>query len=154
MLAPFYIQKGLRAIDKMYFSVFNPRIKEKKSMSYGKGRWQIRKWVGTYPKRPDLWDVASEVIITICKEEMTDEGLVDAGYEDMDMRVITAIGKSNYWKASWKKKIAEMDWRNERKRRQADEQLEYESKYAAGQIWHSMHEPQVILDGQCYRWKQ
>ena len=121
-------------------------------MSFGKGRWQVRKWVGTYPERLDLWDIDSEVIMTICKESYSqDRGLYDAGYEEMDMRVITAIRKSNYWKADYKKKIAEMDWKNERMERQAEAQLEYEAKYAAKRVWRAMHEPTVCLSGK--EWK-
>jgi len=154
MLAPKYIREGLRAIDSLYFAVFNPQVKEPKSMSYGRGRWQVRKWVGTRPRRLDLWNCRgySEVILTICKEAYSQErGLYDAGYEEMDWRIITAIGESNYWKNQWKKKIADMDWQNERKRKQAEEQLEYESKYAAKKIWRWKHEPTVHLSGKSWR---
>ena len=151
MLAPNYIQKGLKAIDRNYFAVFNPCILDGKSMSYGRGRWQVRKWAGIYPKRPDLWDIESEVIMTICREEMTDEGLVDAGYEDIDGRVVSAIGESNYWKAQWKENLADMDWRNEKRERQAEAQLEYESKYVAKRIWRQRHEPTINLSGK--EWK-
>ena len=147
MLAPNYIQKGLKAIDKMYFAVFNPCILEGKNMSWGRGRWQVRKWTGVYPKRPDLWDIESDVIFTICKEEMTDEGLVDVGYEEIDERAISAIGESNYWKAQWKKNLQDMDWRNERRSRLEKAQLEYESKCAAKSIWRNYHEPTVHLSG-------
>ena len=147
MIAPLYIQRGLKTIDSLYFGVFNPCILEGKNMSLGRGRWQVRKWSGIIPKRLDLWDIESEVIMTICKEEMTDEGLVDAGYEDIDMRVLHAFSRSNHWKNNWKRKIADMDWRNERKRRSAESQLDYESRYAAKRIWRAMHEPTVHLSG-------
>ena len=105
MLAPDYIQRELRGIDSMYFAVYNFCITDRKSMSAGRGRWQVRKWAGVYPKRFDLWDVESEVIITICKEEMTDRGLVDAGYEEVDERVVSAIRESHWWKLDYKRKI-------------------------------------------------
>jgi len=152
MDAPKYIQDGLRANDSMYFAVFNPNIEEPKNMSHGKGRWQVRKWNGVYPKRLDLWDIDSEVIMTLCKEAYSeDKGLYDAGYEEIDGRVITAIGRSNYWKADYKRKIVEMDWKNERMERQAEAQLEYESRYAARRIWRSLREPTVHLSGK--EWK-
>lgn len=153
MHVPRYIKEELKLIDKMYFCIYNSKILDKKSMSYGKGRWQVRKWVGNRPKRLNLWNCYgySDVIFTICKEEMTDMGLVDAGYEEMDRRVITAIRKSNYWKAQWKQKVADMDFRNDRKREQAIEQFDYESKYAAKRVWRAMHEPQVCLPGK--EWK-
>ena len=150
MFAPNYIQKGLKAIDGMYFAVFNPNVKG--GMSAKKGRWQVRKWLGVYPKRLDLWDTdMSEAILTICKEEMTDDGLVDAGYEDIDSRVIFAIRKSHYWKLDWKRKIAEMDWKNDRLRRQADAELDYQSKYVARQAWHMEREPHICLSGKDWR---
>jgi len=154
MYASRYLQEELKAIDRMFFAVFNPDIKEQGSMSYGKGRWQVRKWVGIYPKKLDLWNCRgySEVIVTICKEAYSQgRGLYDAGYEEMDRRVITAIGESNYWKNQWKKKIAEMDLRNARKEKQAEEQLDYESKYVAKRIWRQKHEPTVALSG--IEWK-
>lgn len=122
-------------------------------MSRGKSRWQIRKWAGIYPKSPTLWNESnSEPILTICKEVYAeDRGLYDAGYEDMDRRVIFAIRKSNWWKLDYKRKIAEMDWRNEKKERQADAQFEYESKYVAKRIWRGMHEPTVHLSGKEWR---
>lgn len=148
-----YINKELRLIDSMYFLVFNPSIKSRKNMSYGKGRWQIRKWSGIYPKKLNLWDCYgySKVIMTICKEEITQDGLVDVGYEDVDRRVITAIRESNYWKADYKRKLEVIDWHNERLERQGVEQLEYESRYAAKRIWRALHEPQVCLSGK--EWK-
>ena len=151
MLAPDYIQRGLRGIDSMYFAIFNPCILDRKSMSAGRGRWQVRKWGGIHPKRLDLWDTESEVIMTICKEEMTDRGLVDPGYEEMDIRVVTAIRKSNHWKNQWKKKIAELDWSNEKLERQANDELDYQSKYVARQAWHMEREPTVNLSGK--EWK-
>ena len=153
MSAPKYIIQGLEAIDSQFFAVFNPCIKERKNMSFGKGRWQIRKWNGIHPERLDLWDCYgySDVIMTICREEVTEDGLIDAGYEEMDWRVVTAIRESNYWKAQWKKKIADMDWRNEKRERQAQAQFNYETKYAAERIWRNYHEPTVHLSGK--EWK-
>ena len=147
MLTPIYIQKGLGLIDKCYFAVFNPRVRG--GMSANRGRWQVRKWKGGYPKRLDLWNTdMSEVIMTICKEAVTEaSGLIDVGYEEMDRRVITAIRKSNWWKLDYKRKIADMDWRNEKKERQANAQLEYEAKAASKSIYRVMHEPQVYGSG-------
>ena len=153
MLAPRYIQQELRTIDSLYFGVFNPKIKHGKSMSYGRGRWQIRKWTGTIPKRLDLWSCLgySEVIFTLCQEEMTDMGLVDVGYRDIDIRCVEAIRRSNYWKAGWKKKLAEIDWRNEINEKQAKAELEYESRYVAKRIYRYLHEPTITLSGK--QWK-
>ena len=144
-----YIQEELKLIDRQYFAIFNPRIRDRKSMSYGRGRWQIRKWTGVRPKRLDLAFCYgySEIIFTVCQESVTNEGLVDVGYEALDRRVITAIRKSNYFKNKWKQKLAAMDWRNEKKRRFAEAELEYESRYAAKRIWRNLHEPTVHLSG-------
>ena len=149
MIAPRYIREGLQSINSMYFAVFNPCIMERKSMSAGRGRWQIRKWTGVFPKRFDLWNCYgySDVIFTICKEDMTEMGLVDAGYEEIDMKSVEAIRESNYWKADYKKKIADLDWSNEKLERQANAELDYESKYVAKRIWRSLHEPTVHLSG-------
>jgi len=149
MRVPNFITQELKAINKLYFAVFNPCIKEPKSMSYGRGRWQVRMWEGNSPKRFDLWNCYgySDVIFAICKEEMTDEGLIDAGYKEMDMRVITAIKRSNHWKADYKKKIEDIDWNNEMLERKAKERLEYESKYMAKKIWRNLNEPTVFLSG-------
>jgi len=150
MICPNYIQKELKKIDGTYFAVFNPCVKG--GMSNGKGRWEVRKWIGVHPKRLDLWDTdMSEVIMVICKEEMTDEGLIDAGYEDVDRRIITAIGKSHYWKLDYKKKIADLDWHNEKMEREANSELEYQSKYVAKRVWRGLHEPTVHLSGK--EWK-
>jgi len=149
MIAPRYITQGLRAIDSLYFAVFNPYVKG--GMSAKKGRWEVRKWVGIHPKRLDLWDIESEVIMTICKEEVTDMGLIDAGYEEIDGRVVNAIGESHYWKLDYKKKLADMDWRNEKKERVANDELDYQSKYVAKRIWRGLHEPTVCLSGK--EWK-
>ena len=152
MLAPQYITKELKEIDGLFFTVFNPRVKG--GMSNGRGRWQVRKWVGNRPKKLDLWNCYgySDVIMTICKEAVTEKsGLIDIGYEEMDRRVVTAIRKSNHWKNQWKQKIADMDWRNEKKERQANAQLEYEAKAASKSIYRVMHEPQVYLSGK--EWK-
>ena len=151
MIASNYVTQGLKTIDSLYFAVFNPCVNG--GMSNRKGRWQVRKWVGNRPLRFDLWDCYghSEVIMTICKEEMTDMGLIDAGYEEIDGRVVSAIRESNYWKADYKRKIEEMDWRNERKRRLADAQLDYESKCAAKSIWRNYHEPTVHLSGRDWK---
>lgn len=153
MIAPSSIIQGLKAIDILLFAVFNPCIKEGKNMSFGKGRWQVRKWTGNIPKRLDLWNCYgySDVIFTICKEEMTDEGLIDAGYKEMDMRVITAIKRSNHWKADYKKKIEDIDWNNEMLERKAKEQLEYESRYMAKKIWRNLNEPTVFLSGESWK---
>ena len=150
MIAPRYIQKELQLVDSMYFAVYNPHVKG--GMSAKKGRWQVRKWLGIYPKRFDLWDTdASEVIMTICREEVTDRGLIDTGYEKIDRRVINAIRKSHYWKLDAKRKIAEMDWRNERKTRQANAELDYQSKYVARRVWHIEREPTIHLSGKDWR---
>ena len=150
MIAPLYVTQGLRAIDSLYFAVFNPHVKG--GVSAKKGRWQIRKWIGSYPKRFDLWNTEmSEVIMTICKEEVTDMGLIDAGYEEVDGRVVNAIGESHYWKLDYKRKLAEMDWRNEKKERSANDELDYQSRYVAKRIWRSRHEPTVNLSGK--EWK-
>ena len=153
MIAPLYIQRELAGVDSLYFAIFNPRIRDKKNMSYGKGRWQIRKWTGICPKRLDLWGCSgySEVIMTICKEEMTHEGLVDAGYENIDRRVITAIRESNYWMADYKRKLDEIDWNNENLERKAKAEFEYESKWVAKNIWRKFKEPTVLLSGK--EWK-
>ena len=135
----------------MYFAVFNPHIRDGKSMSYGRGRWQIRKWTGICPQPLQKWDYASEVIFTLCQEEMTDEGLVDVGYKDLDQRAITAIRKSNDWKAQWKEKLAEIDFRNERRRRFEETELDYQSKLVAKNIWRHLHEPTITLSGK--QWK-
>jgi len=149
MEAPRYVQEELASINSMFFAVFNPNIEDGKNMSHRKARWQIRKWQGIYPKPLRLWREFSEPIMTICKEEVTDDGLIDAGYEDLDRRVITAIKMSNRWKDNYKKNLDDMDWRNERRRRQAHAQFEYESKYAAKRIWRHLHEPTVHQSG---RW--
>ena len=152
MITPRYLTQELKAIDSMYFIVFNSCILDRKSMSAGRGRWQVRKWVGIYPKRLDLWDTEmSEVIITICKEEMTDRGLVDVGYEDIDRRVINAIRESHWWKLDWKRKVADVDWNNEKLERQADAELDYQSKYVARRAWHMEREPTINLSGK--EWK-
>ena len=136
----------------MYFAVFNPNIREKSNMSYGTGRWQIRKWKGVFPKRLDLWDTdMSEVIMTICKEEVTDRGLVDVGYEGIDRRVIDAIRESYWWKVRWKKKVADIDWNNEKLERQANAELDYQSRYVASRVWHAAREPTVHLSGKEWR---
>jgi uncharacterized protein YdaT len=132
-----FIQRELRLINEMYFCVYNPE----------KGRWQVRKWQGIFPKRLSLWREFSENILTIRREKMTDEGLVDDGYMDMDMRTVDAIRASHWWKLRWKKKIAEMDWRNEMREQKADEEMEYQSKYTARRIWRHMHEPTVHQSG-------
>jgi len=149
MEAPRYIQKELALINPMYFAVLNPCIREGTNMSYGRNRWQVRKWTGTYPKSMRLWDTQfSEPILTICKEEYSQElGLYDAGYKEIDMRDIDAIRQSHWWKLRWKKNIQELDWRNEKRQRQAKDQLEYESKYAAKKIWRHLHEPTVHQSG-------
>lgn len=151
MLAQSYLQRELRGIDSMYFTVFNPCIVDRKSMSAGRGRWQVRKWCGIFPKRLDLWNEESEVIITICKEEMTDRGLVDAGYEDIDERVVSAIRKSHWWKLDYKRKLEAVDWNNEKLERQANAELDYQSKYVAGRAWHMEREPTVHLSGKEWR---
>lgn len=153
MITPRYIREGLRSINDLYFAVFNPHIRDRKSMSYGRGRWQIRKWTGCTPKRQDLWDCHgySEIIFTICQEEMTEYGLQDVGYKDLDMRCVTAIRRSNYWKAEWKKKVSEIDFKNERRRRLADSELDYQSKLVARNIYRHLHEPQICLSGK--NWK-
>ena len=153
MICPRYITQELKAIDSMYFAVFNPCIIERKSMSAGRGRWQVRKWVGNRPKRLDLWNCYgySEVIMTICKEEMTDRGLTDVGYEDIDRRVIDAIRESHWWKSDWKRKVADIDWNNEKLERQANAELDYQSKYVAKRVWRSWREPTINLSGK--EWK-
>ncbi len=141
MTAQSFIQRELRLIDKNYFAIYNDT----------KRRWQIRKWLGIYPRKLYLWKEFSENILTIRKEEMSDEGLRDIGYEGIDMRVIHAIRESHWWKLKWKQKIAEMDFRNARKEKQMMEQFDYESKYAAKRVWRSMHEPTVHLSGKSWR---
>lgn len=153
MNAPKYIQRGLKDIDGLYFAVYNSNIREGKSMSFGRGRWQVRRWTGNSPKRLNLWNCYgySEEIMTVCEEKVTDMGLEDAGYEDIDWRVVLAIGESNWWKLRWKQKIAEMDARNAKKEELQGAELEYESRYAAKHIWRSMREPTVHLSGKEWR---
>jgi len=153
MIACNLIQRELRLIDSMYFAVYNPHISDGKSMSCGKGRWQVRKWAGVFPKRLDLWDCYgySEVVYTMCKEEMTDLGLVDAGYRQMDMRAIADIRKSDWFLANWEREIAEMDWRNEKRSRFEEAELDYQSQYYAKRIWRVRHEPTIILSGKEWR---
>lgn len=153
MKADNLIQRELKLIDGLYFAVYNPMIKDGKSMSYGKGRWQIQKWIGTTPKRLHLWDCHgySEVIYTICEEEMTDLGLVDAGYKEMDMRIIADIRESDWLKANWKREIAAMDWRNEKRSRFEEAELEYQSIYYAKKVWRVRHEPTINLSGKEWR---
>lgn len=153
MITPRWIQRELKLIHPMYFAIFNPHVRTKTSMSYGKGRWQIRKWIGAYPKKLDLWDTsASKNIMTICKETYnSDKGLHDTGYEEIDMRVIYAIRKSHWWKLNWKEKIADMDWRNEKMERDAIKELDYQSRHISKLVWRKLHEPTVILSGK--EWK-
>lgn len=141
MLAQSFIQKELRLINEMYFAIHNPEV----------NRWQIRKWYGIYPKSLSLWKECSENILTIRKEEVSDDGLQDVGYENIDMRVIHAIRESHWWKLKWKQKVAEMDLRNEKKSNSLVEQFGYESKYAAKRVWRAMHEPTVNLPGKEWR---
>lgn len=142
MIAPEWIQKELGLIDSMYFAVFNPE----------KTRWQIRKWIGVYPKKFFLWKEFSENILTICREEYTsDRGLQDVGYMDMDRRTIDAIRESHWWKLDYKRKIQELDERNDKREQRSKDQLEYESKYVAKRVWRSMHEPTVHLSGKEWR---
>lgn len=139
----------------MYFLIYNPRIRERKNMSYGKGRWQVRKWVGIYPRKLSLWNTdMSEVIMTICKEEMSENGLIDAGYEKVDIRVIDAIRESHWFLLKAKEKVAAMDWRNEKRVRFINDELDYQSKYVAKRVWRDWREPTVNLDGNCYRWSK
>ncbi len=154
MITPNYITQELKAIDSMYFAVFNPYVKN--GMSAKKGRWQVRKWIGVFPKRLDLWNCHgySEIIMTICKEDMTDRGLVDVGYEDIDRRAIDAIRASHWWKSDWKRKVADIDWRNERMVRATNAELDYQSKYVAKRVWRNWKEPTINLDGKCYRWSK
>lgn len=150
MLAPRHIQKELRNIDNMYFATFNSHVKS--GMSAGEGRWQVRKWLGVYPRRLDLWATdMSEAVMTISKEEVTDRGLVDAGYQEISIVDVDAIRESHWWKLDWKKKIAAMDWGNEKKERFANDELDYQSKYVAKKIWRMRHEPTVHLSGK--EWK-
>jgi len=154
MNTPRWIREELKLINSMYFAVFNPYVRDS-SISYGKGRWQIRKWLGCMPKRLDLWNTdASEVILTICDEQYSEiMGGYDAGYEEIDQRVITAIRKSHYWKVSWKKKVAEIDFNNDELERRANQRLEDESKMVAKRIWHANREHDVFFDGKCEAWK-
>ena len=147
MIVPRHLQKELELINGNYFAVFNPEVRG--GMSAKNGRWQIRRWLGVYPRRLDLWDTdMSEAILTICKEEYSSEkGLHDAGYKSLDMRDVKAIRESHWWKLGWKEKIAAMDWRNEKHRRQADAELDYQSKYVARRAWHMEREPTVHLSG-------
>lgn len=149
MTAPKYITQGLKAINSLYFAVYNPKINEPKNMSNGKARWQIRKWTGNNPKKLDLWNCYgySEVIMTICKEAVTDEGLIDIDYQDLDVRVLTAIKKSDRWKEDYKRKIEEIDWNNESNERKARSECEYQSKYIAKKFFQQMNEPTVFLSG-------
>lgn len=153
MIAPEWIRKELQTVDQMYFAVYNPCIQDRKSMSAGRGRWQIRKWDGIFPKRLHLWDCLgySEVIMTICEEEVTDRGLVDTGYAEIDVRVIDAIRESHWWRLQWKKKIEEVDWHNEKLERQTNAELDYQSKYVASRVWRSWREPTINLSGK--EWK-
>ncbi len=152
MIAQGYIQRELRMIDPLYFVIFNPCIQEGINMSFGKGRWQVKKWKGVFPKKLSLWNTDEcEVIMTICKEEVTDRGLVDTGYEDMDIRVVTAIRESHWWRLGWKKKVAAMDWNNEKLERQANAELDYQSKYVAKRAWHIEREPTINLSGKEWR---
>jgi hypothetical protein len=89
--------------------------------------------------------------MTVCKEEMTENGLEDVGYEALDMRVVTAIKKSHWWKLQWKKKIEEIDFRNEQKKRKADLEIDYQSKHVAKKIWRHLHEPTVTLSGKSWK---
>jgi len=152
MKASRLIQSELKLIDGLYFAVYNPHISDRKSMSCGKGRWQVRKWIGVIPKRLGLWDCGySEVIYTICKEEMTDLGLVDTGYRPMDMRAITDIRESDWFLDNWEREIAEMDWRNEKRIRFEGTELDYQSKYYAKKIYRIRNEPTINLSGKEWR---
>lgn len=82
---------------------------------------------------------------------MTENGLEDVGYQALDPRCVEAIRRSNYWKAQWKKKVEAMDWRNERKRRLADKELDYQSKHVAKSIYRHLHEPTISLSGKQWR---
>lgn len=142
MLTPNWVQKELSLINPMYFAVYNPE----------EGRWQIRKWAGIFPKKHSLWKEFSENILTICKEEYTDtSGLQDVGYMNIDMRTIDAIRESHWWKLDYKRKIQELDMRNEKRDRQSSEELDYEGRYAAKRIWRNLHEPTVHLSGKEWR---
>jgi len=150
MNVPYYIQKELDLVNPMYFAVFNPYVQG--GMSNGRGRWQIRKWKGVYPKRLDLWNTdMSEVIFTICKETMTENGLIDDGYQEIDNRAIIAMRESHWWKIQWKKRVEDIDWKNEKRQRQADAELEYQAKYMAKKIWRIQREPTICLGGKEWR---
>lgn len=152
MITPLWFDKELKLIDPMYFAIFHPHIKS--GTSSGKARWQIRKWLGVFPKRKDLWDTdMSELIFTICDEQVVDGGLEDVGFVDLNMEAIVAMRESHWWKLDWKRKVEAIDWNNEQLERKANITLEEEGRMAARRIWHANREKDVFLDGQCNRWR-
>lgn len=153
MYAERWIQKELELINPMYFAVLNPHIDERINPSYGEQRWQIRKWLGVFPKRMGLWNTdASETILTLCDEALVDGGIQDIGYVEIDMQAIHTIRESHWWKLRWKQEVAAIDWHNDQLEIKANASLEEEGKMAARRIWHANREKDVFLDGQCNRW--
>lgn len=110
-------------------------------MSFGKARWQVRKWI-CRPQQPSMWNRSnSKTLFTICKEMFDDRGLYDAGYKSIDIRAVQEIRESNQWKLKWKEEVAKIDYNNEMLERRANQRLKDESKMAAAAIWRNYHEP-------------
>ena len=153
MKATRLIQNELKLIDSMLFAVYNPFIGEKTNMSYGKGRWQIRKWLGIYPKRLDLWNTdLSEPFLVVCKEAYSpDLGLYDDGYKPIGMDDISDIRKTHWFKIRCKEEIAAMDRRNDMRNRFEEAELDYQSKYYAKKVWRIKQEPTINLSGKEWR---
>lgn len=136
MNAEAYIQKDLKCIDPNYFAVFN----------YKNKRWEIRKWLTQYPRRGGraYWLDNSKLIFIVRQE---DEDGYDCGYEPLDMRVISALQKSHWFKLRWKKELARIDRNNERLTEQADREMELQSRDMARAIYKYYREPSVFLGG-------
>lgn len=146
MLAPKYIQRELKAINPLYFAVFDSRPRFANMKVDKDGRWLIRKWKTTHPlqQRIENWKFMSLPILTIKNEDQNGR---DIGYCQLDMRAIHTIKEGLYNARIAKTILAKIDEANDTMVAKEDEEYEYQLRAAAKRVWHRYREPTVFLGG-------
>jgi hypothetical protein len=117
---PRVLERELRLIHNKYFALLNERLK----------RWEIRHWVGMYPR----WSTWENDSTLVCKYPAN---------HDLNMRDVRELQHGLYNATIAKQFSKKIDDHNEAMAEKADIEDEYIRRYMFKSIYHYFREPTV-----------
>ena len=132
---PQCFEREMKCIHFNYFIVWDNEI----------NRWVIREWIVDHPTERDarirdLWERKSLFVSRVC---IRSDDYKDIGYKPLDQRTLFALKRTKRECEDFTRVQKEVDEHNARLEESFDKEIEYQSRYVAGRIWHKYQEPTV-----------